>query len=95
MLVNKKEINMEESDKVKVKNIAICDSQSIPETREAKRQSNKVKNEPIDIKIEAYKSQIEVKTKEKFWSSREEFVSISFLNEATSSNSEPSKPDSK
>ena len=93
------EINMETSNEVKVKNEPICDSQSIPETREAKRQSNKVKNEPIDIEIQTSKSQIEVKTEE-------EVVSIGFLNEeyektslenneATTSNSEPNKPDSK
>jgi hypothetical protein len=57
---------MEESNEVRMKNEPICDSQSIPETREAKRQSNKVKKEPIEIKIETSKSHIEVKTEEKF-----------------------------
>ena len=86
---------MEKSDKVKVKNEPIWDSQSISETREAKRQSNKVKKEPIDNEIETSKSEIKVKTEEKFSSSREEVFSIGFLNEATTSNSEPSKADSK
>ena len=56
---------MEESDEVRVKNEPIWD-----------RQSNKVKEEPIDI---------EVKAEEKF-SSTEEFAnkaSIAFLNEET------------
>ena len=90
---------MNESDQVRVKNEPICFSQSIEETREAKRQSNKVKKELKDIKIETSKSHIEVKTEE-------EVVSIGFLNEdneetslenneATSSNSKPSKPNSK
>ena len=90
---------MEGSDEIRVKNEPICDSQLIPETREAKRQPNKVKNEPIDNEIQTSKSQIEVKTEE-------EVVSIGFLNEdnektslenneATSSNSKPSKPNSK
>jgi hypothetical protein len=82
-------------DEIRVKNEPICDSQSIQETREAKSQSNKVKKERIDIKMETSKSHIEVKT--------EEVVSIGFLNEETSldnnekttSKSEPSKPDSK
>ena len=94
---------MEESEEVRVKNEPICDSQSIPETREAKRQSNKVKIEPIDNEMQTCKSEIEVKTEEKFSSSREEVFSIPFLNEetsledneATTSNSELSKPDSK
>jgi hypothetical protein len=85
-----------------LKNEPICDSQLIPETREAKRQSNKVKNEPKDIEIQTSKSKIEVKTEEKFSSSREEVVSIAFLNEetaleineATTSNNEPNKPNS-
>ena len=86
---------MEKSNEVKVKNEPICDSQSIPETREAKRQSNKVKKEPIDNELETSKTHIEVKTEEKFSSSREEVFSIGFLKEATKSKSELSKPDSK
>ena len=60
------------------------DSHSIQETREAKIQSNKVKIEPIDNDMQTSKSQVEVKTEEKFWSSREEAVSIGFWNEETS-----------
>ena len=93
---------MEESNKVRVKNEPIWDSQSIPETRKAKRQSNKVKEEPIDQE-KTYKSHIEVKTEEKFLSSRDEVVSIGFLNEetslenneATTSNIQTNKPCSK
>jgi hypothetical protein len=33
------EMNMEESNEVRVKNEPICESQSIPDTKEAKRQS--------------------------------------------------------
>ena len=79
---------MEESGKVRVKIEPICDSQSVLETIEAKRQSNRVKNEPIDNEIQTSKSKIEVKTEEMFSSSREVF-SIGFLNEATTSNSKP------
>ena len=75
---------MEKLNQVRVKNEPICDSQSIQETREAKRQSNKLKKEPIDIKIETSKSHIDVKSEEKFSSSREEVFSIGFLNEETS-----------
>ena len=74
---------MEESNKVRVKNEPICDSQSIPDTKEAKRQSMKVKEEPIDNEMQ--KSQVEVKAEEKF-SATEEFAnkaSIAFLNEET------------
>ena len=95
-------MSMEESNQVIVKNEPICDIQSIPETREAKRQSNKVKKEPIDIEVQTSKSQIELKTEEKF-SSREEVVSIGYLNEetalennqATTSKSDPSKANTK
>ena len=97
---------MEESDEIRVKNEPICDSQSIPETREAKIQSNKVKKEPIDNEIETSKTHIEVKTEEKFSSSREEVFSIGFLNEETNGNKleknqtttnniQTNKPDSK
>ena len=100
-------MKMEGSDEIRVKNEQICYSQSISETREAKIeakiQSKKVKKEPIDNEIQTCKSEIEVKTEEKFSSSREEVVSIGFLNEetslenneATTSNSEPSNADSK
>ena len=96
-------MSMEESNEVRVKNEPICESQSIPENREAKRQSNKVKKEQIDNEIQPSKSHIEVKTEEKFSSSREEVVSIGFLNEetslenneATKNNSEPNKTNSK
>ena len=83
---------MEESNEVRVKNEPICDSQSIPDTKEAKRQSNKVKEEPIDTDIQTAKSQVEVKAEEKF-SATEEFAnktSIAFLNEQTTS--ERNKP---
>ena len=75
---------MEKSNEVRVKNEPILDSYSIQETREPKIQSNKAKIEPIDNEMKTSKSQIEVKTEEKFWSSREEAVSIGFLNEETS-----------
>jgi hypothetical protein len=94
---------MEKSNEVRVKNEPICYSQSIQETREAKRQSNKVKKEPIDNEIQTCKSEIEVKTEENFSSSREEVFSIRFLNEEISlennektiSKSERDKSDSK
>ena len=78
---------MEESNKVRVKNEPIWDSHSIPENSETKRQSYKLKKEPLDNEIQTSKSHIVVKTEEKFWSSSEEFskvVSIGFLNEETS-----------
>ena len=82
---------MEESDELRVKNEGIWDSQSIPETKEAKRQSYKVKKEPLENEIQTSKT------------SREEVVSIGFLNEetsldnneATTSNSQTNKPNSK
>ena len=80
---------MEESGKVRVKIEPIWDSQTIPETREAKRRFYKVKKEQIDNEIQTSKYEIEVKTEEMFSSSREEVVSIGFLNEATTSNSKP------
>ena len=75
---------MEKSNEVRVKNEPILDSHSIQVTRKAKIQSNKAKIEPLDTEIQTSKSQVEVKTEEKFWSSREEAVSIGFLNEETS-----------
>ena len=63
---------MEESNKVRVKNEPIWDIQSIPETRETKRHSYKIKKEPIDKEIQTSKS------------SKEEAVSIGFWNEETS-----------
>jgi len=73
--------NMEESNEVRVKDEPICDSLSISQTIEVKRQSNKVKE---DSEIEtSSKSQVEVKVEEKF-SETEEFAnkaSIVFLNE--------------
>ena len=85
-------MNMEESNEVRVKDEPICDSQSIPETREVKRRSKLVKEEPIDIEIQT--SQVEVKVEEKF-SSTEEFAnanktSIAFLNEETTHTTKPS-----
>ena len=80
---------MEELNDVIVKNEPICySSQPISETREAKRQSILVKEEPIDSKIAL--EEFEVKTEEKF-SATEEFAnkasiqttSIAFLNEET------------
>ena len=67
-----------------------------------KRQSIKVKVEPIDSEMETSKTQIEVKAEEKF-SATEEFankssihsVSIGFLNEETSDKSQPNKSKSK
>ena len=67
-----------------------------------KRQSIKVKVEPIDSEMETSKTQIEVKAEEKF-SAAEEFankssihsVSIGFLNEETSEKSQPNKWKSK
>ena len=41
-------MNMEESNEVKVKNEPIRESNSIPDTKDAKRQSKKVKEEPIE-----------------------------------------------
>ena len=75
---------MEKSDEVIVKNEPIYESQSIPEIRKDKRQSNKVKKEPIENEMQTSKSHIEVKTEKKFSLSREEVVSIGFLNEETS-----------
>ena len=71
---------MKELNEVRVKNEPICDSQSIAENREAKRQPYKVKNEPLDNEIQTSKSHIKVKTE----SSREEVNYIGFLNEETS-----------
>ena len=79
------EMNMEGSNKVRVKNEPICESQSISQTSETKRQSILVKEDPIDIDIQKSKSQVEVKVEEKF-SAIEEFankISIAFLNEET------------
>ena len=73
---------MEVSKKVRVKIETISDSQSNSKTREVKRQSIKVKEEPIDIEMQTAK-EIIVKVEEKF-SAREEFankISIAFLNE--------------
>ena len=69
-------MNMKESKEVRVKNEPICESQSILQTSETKRQSILVKEESIDI---------EVKAEEKF-SSTEEFAnkaSIAFLDVET------------
>ena len=85
-------MNMEESNEVKVKNEPVYDSQSIPETIETT--SNSVKKEPIDIEMQTYKSQVEVKAEEKF-STTEEFAnkaSIAFLNEETTSTSSDNNP---
>lgn len=78
-------MSMEESNEVRVKDELICDSQSIPETKEAKRQSKLVKKEPIDIEMQTSKYQVEVKSEEKY-SATEKFAnksSIAFLNEET------------
>ena len=77
-------MNIEESNEVRVKNEPICDSQSIPEIREAKRQWKLVKDERIE--------DIEVKAEEKF-SATEEFtngISIAFLNQETTHKTKPS-----
>ena len=72
-------------DEVRVKNEPICYSQSISQTKK----SNKVKEEPIDIEMKTFNSQIEVKAEEleeEKFSSTEEFtnkISIAFLNEET------------
>ena len=68
-------------EEVRVKNEPICYTQSIS-------QENKVKEEPIDVKIQSSKLQIEVKAEkeEEKFSAREEFTnktSIAFLNEET------------
>ena len=39
-------MNMDESNEVRLKNESICECQSIPDTKEAKRQSILVKEEP-------------------------------------------------
>ena len=73
---------MEVSEKVRVKIEPISDSQSNSQTRGVKRQSIKVKEEPIDIEMQKAK-EIMVKVEEKF-SATEEFankISIAFLNE--------------
>ena len=68
---------------MKVKNESICDSQSISQSKK----ENKVKEEPIDIELKTFNSQIEVKAEEEEkFSSTEEFTnkaSIAFLNEET------------
>ena len=80
-------MSMKESNEVRVKDEPICDSLSISQTIAVKRQSNKVKEEPIDSEIEtSSKSQVEVKVEEKF-SETEEFAnkaSIAFLDEEIS-----------
>lgn len=94
-------MNMEESNEVRVKNEPICESQSIPDTKEAKRQSILVIEEPIDIEMKTSKSQIEsnseeveIKTEEKF-SATEEFANkdlIAFLNEETTARTSDNNP---
>ena len=91
------EMNMKESNEVRVKNETICESQSIPDTKEAKRQSILVKEEPIDSEMKTSSKshvKVEVKTEEKF-SATEEFAnkaSIAFLNEETTSTSSDNNP---
>ena len=70
-------MSIEVSKEVRVKDETICDSQSISETKKEVLEM-KVKEEPIDIEIQA-------EAEEKF-SATEEFVnkiSIAFLNEET------------
>ena len=74
---------------MRVKDEPICDR-----TKEAKRQSILVKEEPIDIEMQTSKYQIEVKVEEKF-SAIEEFAnkaSFAFLNEETTSTTNDNNP---